>query len=363
MRIALIRLKNRIFIFALIAALLVSFTSCKKEEDTRLLEYEQRRAELTLEKQEYIDEQYRLREGAEDYAGKRSFMSFVFISLGSGLYDDVLPLFNDNELPLKGVMALSPDELPGLEGNITKEQYLEITELGWETAVYWEGPPVDKEELPIEKAVLSSAERLDAYLTAMQISLTALGIDMPQSLVFGCQITSDEYESVLLKHGIESVLRDDTVNHEIVTTDYPEGVWYSGVLGWRDLYRSTRIKNKVEAEGGYASFMVSFDNSKENFSTSFYPLESENVSTGTRLASFERMLLRYRESIKSGKIEVLGIAEARARMKNYYDSKEAYIVRSAARIKELDLMIEDVDRRLYELYREFYGEYNSEGGQ
>ena len=357
MRICSGNIKNRILIFLLITALLACFVSCGEDENPRLREYELKRAALTLEKQGYIDEQYKLREGVESYAGNSSFMSFIVISMDCGFYDDLLPLFNDTEVPLRGVMALSEDELPGQEGNITVEQYAEIAALGWETTVYWPGPAEAS-----EGETVNAAESLDSYLSSMETHFSRLGAEWPRSVVFGCEISSDEYESVLTSHCIESVLRDDTVNQSIVSKDYPEGIWYSGVLGWRDLYRSTRIKNKVEQEGGYASFMISLDNSEGNYNVSFYALEGESTVGGTRHDSFNRMLLKYREAISAGRIEVLGIAEARTRMRNYYDSKDIYLVESAERIKELDLMIDDVERRLIELYREYYPEYNSTGG-
>ena len=348
---------KQIFSLVLILTLLMVFVSCEKQ-DPRLNEYEYKRAALYLEKQDYINEQYALRTGIEEYAGNNSFMSFVFTDLDSGLYSDVLPLMLDDEIPLEGVVALSVDELPGMEGKITFEQYADLMALGWETAIYWEGivSADDSDAAEAEEADLSAmSQALDSYLESMSAVLESLGIEMPKSLVLGCEILADEYESASIKYGIRNILRDDTVHNDLIASHYPEGIWCPGILGWRDLRRSTRVKNAVENNGGYSTFKINFDNSQENFDTSFYSIDGESTLNGVREDVFAKMLLKFRTSIAQGLIEVVGIDEARERTKNYYDAKENYLINSEIRTAELDVLIEDVDRRIVELYNEYFG--------
>ena len=352
---------KRICALLLAAALILTMASCKPSEDGQLIEYEIKRAQIQLKKQSYIDEQYKLRGGAEEYAGNNSFMSLVFVHLDTGLYDDVLPLLNDTDTPLSGVMALSLDELPGMEGNITLEQYRELTELGWESTMYWKGLPKDEGDSPalLNNDIAESVAALDSYLTELSLLLESLGIDVPSSLVLGVEISDNEYESVLSKHGVQTVLSDDTVNNDIVEEDKPDGIWYPGIIGWRDLNRSTRVKRSVETGVGYAAFMISFDNSKDNYDKSFYAIEGEDTLNGVREAVFVRMLNNFRKSVKAGTIEVVGVDEARGRMVKYYDAKAVYYVESTARIAELDLLIEEAERELFLLYNEYF----SSGGQ
>ena len=353
---------KRIFVVLLIASLILTMASCKPSEDERLIEYELKRAEIQLRKQSYIDEQYKLRSGSEKYAGNSSFMSFVFVHLDTGLYDDVLPLLSDTDTPLVGVMALSLDELPGMEGNITLLQYEQMIALGWESTLYWKGVDAEGDSVATASNAngdLDNAASLDLYLAELSTALGLLGINIPKSLVFGTEISVDQYESVLEKYGIQTVLSDDTVNNDIVETDKPDGVWHPGIIGWRDLNRSTRVKKNVESSLGYAAFMISFDNSKDNYDKSFYAIDGEDTLNGVREAVFVRMLNNFRKSIKAGNVEVVGVDTARTRMTNYYNAKELYNVESAARIAELNVMIDEAERELFELYVEYF----SSGGQ
>ena len=345
-------LRKRILSAALIITILLTLAACSDKTDVRGEEYEMKRAELQLEKQRYIDERYALRMGLDEYTGHHSYMSFVFVSLDSALYTEIFPLFHDNDQPLKGVMALSLDELPDMDGNVTMEEYDELSMLGWESAVYWTGPVADDGESVSDEDATS---QLSSYLTELESELEAIGIDMPASIVMPCRVSEGAYEATLETFGIENILHDYENRDDLVSGDKPEGVWHSGVLGWRDLTRSTRIKRTIEAGGGYASFMITFDNSPENYDTSFFAIDGESTVNGERRVVFSRMLDKFRDSIKYDQIGVVGISEARDKIDAYHDIKDGYLTYSELRTEELNALIEDVDRRLFALYQEYYG--------
>ena len=338
--------KNRITALLLILVMLFCVSSCTdKEEEARMLEYELRLAELTLEKQSLINEKRRIQDGIKGEIGHNCYMSFVFLALDSGLYDDVYPIFSEGDIKLTGVMALSEDELPGSDGNITVEQYAELTELGWDTALYWKGTADEGSD---------GKSELTAFLEAMRAALAELEIDYPASIVFEDGAYLPEYDGILEEYGLINVLHDGSNEYGIVALGLPEGIWRSGIIGWRDLLRSTRLKNKIESGGGYASFKIVFDNSKENSTTSFYPIEGENTLGGTRTEVFVRMVNIYKNSIETGNIHVVGIGGARAGMEKYYNGKEAYLTESKIKIAEIDVKIKDVERRMSELYDEYF---------
>ena len=347
-----VSLLKRALCAMLVVAVLFTLASCADKTDDRSEEYEIKRAQIQLEKQRYIDEQYALRMGLDEYTGHHSYMSFIFVSLDCALYTEVLPLFNTDEYPLVGVMALSLDELPGMDGNVTMDEYLDLTDLGWESAIYWTGPVTDDDE---SVSAEDAASQLSSYLCDLDAALDEIGIDMPSSLVMNTIVTEGVYETTLESFGIENLLHDYENRDDLVSSDRPEGVWHSGVLGWRDLTRSTRIKRAVEASGGYASFIVTFDNSPENYDTSFIPIEGESTLNGERREVFSRMLDKFKDSIMYDKIGVVGIDEAREKCNTYHDTKDGYLENSDIRIAELDLLIQDADKRLFELYQEYYG--------
>ena len=110
---------NRIIAFLLIVAALLALVSCGKKDDVRSLEYELKLAELNAKKYECEDETYLLESGMRAAIGHNSYMSFIFLGVDSGIYDDILPIMESGDMAFTGVLCFFEDELPGMEGNIT----------------------------------------------------------------------------------------------------------------------------------------------------------------------------------------------------------------------------------------------------
>ena len=113
----------------IISSLVTSLVGCRLLSDKQKSynnEYEKKLSELVYEKQMLINEKNGLDSDMENKLGNASFMSLVFAELDDALYNVVYPMMSPDEegaVELVGVMALSPDELPGMEGSSPSVRY------------------------------------------------------------------------------------------------------------------------------------------------------------------------------------------------------------------------------------------------
>ena len=327
----------------IISSLVTSLVGCRLLSDKQKSynnEYEKKLSELVYEKQMLINEKNGLDSDMENKLGNASFMSLVFAELDDALYNVVYPMMSPDEegaVELVGVMALSPDELPGMEGNVTLDEYNELISHGWGAALYWDG----------------HGELAD-FVTDMQSLLSALDIDMPSSVIFAKGAYTSSYDEVLADCGIENAIHSGEEEMKFVEKNDPDGIWHPGRIGWRWVGESTRLKQTVEKNDGYALFEIGFDNSEDKSHTSFFALATAEETDQQRQEKFRNMLDSFRASIAAGKIEVCNIDDARSRYASYYDNKDTLEAEKAARLAEIESAINDVTRRMTELYNEYY---------
>lgn len=340
------RLLKLAAIFAIALAMLVALISCKEDDSDRNDEYDRKLTELTLEKRDLMNQIYHINNGEREAIGHNSYMSFLFLSADVGIYNDILPTFEEGDMKLIGTICFSEDELPGMEGNISVEQYEELKTLGWSCALYWTGAPNEDSEAEIAD--------LAAFLDNMRASLSRLDIEMPDSILFGVGRFSLEYDELLESYGIKNAIHDGEDEPTPVSNDKPDGIWHSSAIGWRDP-RATRLKAYIELHGGFSSFKVGFDNSEESYATSYYPIDGESTLNGVRTEVFARMIAAFKLSLLDGKIHVNTVSGTRVDMEKYFYDKEKYAEDSKKRKDELNAMIADVENRIFALYEEYFG--------
>lgn len=317
-------------------SLTLSFASCKRSSYNA--EYEKKLADLIYEKQMLINEKNQLDSVMEKELGNASFMSFVFVEIDAELYTDVYPMMSaENEADLVGIVALSEDELPGMTGNISIDQYNELISAGWGNALYWNG----------------EGELAD-FIERMQTLLGGMEIELPQNIIFAGGVYTKAFDEILLQHGIENAVHSGEEELRYIEQSNPDGVWHPGRIGWRWLGESTRLKQRVETDCGYALFEINFGRSAEDSRTSFFSIDGESENDEQRRDKFGRMLNSFRASIEAGKIEVCRIEDTRAKFELYFERLALLTAEKEKRLAEIDSLINDVTRRMTELYDEYY---------
>ena len=317
-------------------SLTLSFASCKRSGYNA--EYEKKLADLIYEKQMLINEKNQLDSVMEKELGNASFMSFVFVEIDAELYTDVYPMMSaENEADLVGIVALSEDELPGMTGNISIDQYNELISAGWGNALYWNG----------------EGELAD-FIERMQTLLGGMEIELPQNIIFASGVYTKAFDEILLQHGIENAVHSGEEELRYIEQSNPDGVWHPGRIGWRWLGESTRLKQRVETDCGYALFEINFGRSAEDSRTSFFSIDGESENDEQRREKFERMLNSFRTSMEAGKIDVCRIEDTRTRFELYFERLAVLTEEKEKRLAEIDSLINDVTRRMTELYNEYY---------
>ena len=330
----------------LTASVLLTSVSCDYHGDDEQLvfgpeineEYELARAPLIYKKQQLIREKEDLVPNMEIKLGNTSYMSFIFTELHSAIYTDVYPVMHDGETNLAGVIAFSADELPGLDGKISIEQYGELIANGWGSALYWNGEV-----------------SLGDFIVQMKSLLENIGIELPASLMFGPNLYTYDYDVILSAHGIENAVHGAEGELQTIESGEPDGVWHPGCIEWRRLGVSPQLKRNIEKSGGYALFEVRFstDDNEKNVRASYFPIDGRDSDTNRPLV-FANMIRQFRESIKEGKIEVLNIDDTRDKTELYYSNKRIYEAENAVRAAELDEQIKAVDREITDLYAKYH---------
>ena len=102
-------------------------------------------------------------EKAKDVKDIQATEELVAVSLDPALYTELFPVMKKHGRV--GVMALSPQEYPGNEGKITKEQFEEMKKAGWTACVVWNG-----------------VEPLDVFRKETEEKFRDLGLKMPETI-------------------------------------------------------------------------------------------------------------------------------------------------------------------------------------
>ena len=328
--------RNRFLCILLCASMIICLFSCSGYGHAEMDDYDRELALLVYEKQQLQSQKIDIERGEANAVPLFAYMSFIFTELDAGLYTDVLPVLTEYG-PFVGVMAFSVDELPGGEGNITKEQYDELISLGWGNALYWDGEG-----------------ELAAFLDTAESLLRDMNIEMPKSVFFEKDSYSEDYDALLLEWGIENAVHSGNTDYGIVEKKNPDGVWHPGYVGWRNLKKSTRLKSSIESNGGYSAFRIVFDNSPENAETAYYHIPDESTSNGTREQVFEKMMLSFKKSNEAGTIKVMTIEGSREAAAAHFRGVEEYREYAKDRIAEIDAKIVSVEARILDLYDKYH---------
>ena len=322
-----------------LVSLMMSFASCRSKLEK---EYEHELSVLLHEQQRLNNEKEKILLGIENSFTKPAYMSLLFVDLDSAIYTEAFPIMSgqdDGDVAIVGVMALSMDELPGLDGKLTLSQYNTLINMGWGGALYWNGEG-----------------DLDGFITGMHLTLSAMEIELPDSVVFAYGTYSSECDSVLLAHGIENAVHSGEESLSYLDKSIPDGVWHPGRIGWRCVgagaNSSTRLKERVESEGGYALFEIGFDASADKYETTFFPVEG-NDQDSDRVDKFRSMISSFKQSIIKGKIAVDNIEGTRDAVSEYYEARANSEKENEARLSEIEAELDEIRRKLTDLYNKY----------
>ena len=268
--------------------------------------------------------------------------SIIILNMGERVYTDIYPLIeNEQRTHLSAILAISEKQMPGTEGKITQQQLDELLAAGWTHAIYWEGPEeVDKVE----------TDTLDAYLLAMQGSLAALGLAMPDTVVFGEDVYCDEYDTVLTRYGVKFAVHCGDSAYELVDKEIDaEGtgkILHPGMVGWNENGYGRNFLVKIETETGVAAFAIDFD---DNGGRGNYI----NLDAGDYMAAFERMLDEIEDSAADGSSTCLSFEEAYHNRIGYVNAWDNMVHFIGEQLDAIGARIEEIRLEIIEIMKKY----------
>ena len=296
---------------------------------------ESERSELEISKYSLID-QYM----AEAPCGANT--SIVILNMSERVYTDIYPLIEcEQRTHLSAILAISEKHMPGEEGNITGEQLDELLAAGWTHAIYWEGP---------EEVDNVDADGLDTYLAAMTERLAPLGLVMPDTVIFGPDVYSDDYDEVLTKYGVKFAVHCGNSAYEVIDKDIDaEGtgkILHPGMIGWNENGYGRNFRVKIETETGVAAFAIDFDDQGERGNYL-------NLDAGDYMAAFERMLDEIEDSATDGSSTCLSFAEAYRNRIGYVTAWDNMVYTIGEQLDAIDARIEQIRLEIIEIMKKY----------
>ena len=309
----------------------------KNEAQTRA-EFEERIRDLSVEKLELTAELDALDRAVVDALGGGGCMPMVVYGTHTDAYEYLFPLFpgTDKEgagegvLPATGIIALSPTELPDLEGRMTFEQFNEMIDAGWQAIVYWGGE-----------------EALDGYLEVMEANFETLGLPKPEAVLFRSTTYSTELDGLLKARGYKYIFHcGEEYLPYIETSVRQEGdIWHIGSVGWNTYGVSSAMLTNLLSSSGVMAFTVDF-----NYGTSGY--DGSNIACR---ASFERMVERLDAFRNSKDLYICSLGTLEAVRSKYVSDAEAVLGENAVRREQIRARVMDIEREISAIYEEYKG--------
>ena len=229
--------------------------------------------------------------------------SIVFMDMNVRVYEQIFPLFQDREC-LTAILAISPEQMPGEEGKITKSQLHELIAAGWTFAVFWEGVDTDDGV---------DLERLDNYLVQMKEELEKLDLPMTDTVIFDKFTYSEEYDAVLKKHGVLFATHYGDGSYQLIDKETGVDVMHPGIVGWNTNGYGNAFLISVDKEKGIAAFAVEFEAGGDR--GSFLDLDRHDY-----MDAFERMLDKIEEYADRGDVTCIGFKQAYINRVAYVDA-------------------------------------------
>lgn len=242
----------------------------QKEENRMSAYYEQLNQQLSPLQRQLHDLERELGKLKSQYQREvngTSTLQIVCTTPVTEVYKYIYPMMK--EYGYTGIIALSSEAFPGLEGYMTPEQALELYEAGWQFCQRYDGTSFD----------------------TLQKQAEECGIVLEKAVYFKQGTYSSQEEQMLLEadyvihHGEES---------KPVTAAQKEDKCYLGAMGWYTSDASD-ILEAVVNQGGNLVFTVGVDSSKEYYRDSQFRSMLNKISsygnlTVTNLDSLDEYL-------------------------------------------------------------------------
>lgn len=169
----------------------------------------------------------------------------LFTDLSENIYTEIFPQMKESGFA--GMMAVSPGQIPGKSGCLSREQFKELIDAGWTYCLRWE------EDLEPE-----------GWLEACRAAMQELEIDEPGAVYFPADTYSSDMGRFLKKENFSIAVHHGEEEMPVVTADVTSGMWYPGAAAWNQQKASKALAEAI-SQGGGLVFTVGSDTESEQY--------------------------------------------------------------------------------------------------
>lgn len=213
-----------------------------KKATRQELIYEQSRP-LSVRKEELEQELETLRKLYEKSISPKASVQVLFTDLNEQVYTTCYPIMKEYEDT--GILTVSATQLPGEEGCMTKEQFQELVDAGWDVYVTWQTEGDAKKWWP-----------------NLQNKLTVLGVRAGKTMYFPKGTYQADADKVLLELGFTSVLISKNDEESPLQMQEEEGIWHAGAVGMMTSKPKLWLREAV-AQDANVAYLVGFSLEEE----------------------------------------------------------------------------------------------------
>ena len=264
---------------------------------------------------------------------ERIWGMFAYASTGEADTDIAVSRVEAGEkLLLNGTLCLSYEELPDMTGNMSSDELRIMLDSGWDTAVY---------------VTAKRAGELDAYLKGMRSRMSELGIPDFDTVYFEEGVYSSAlYDGVLRANGVDTVINAIDDNVDPGTRDISDDLWRVGAIGWSGTKGNptagNALKSILENHGAAVFAVETWHGADRN--------ENEHFVPGLSDSSFESMLFKLLDSVRSGDLHVVGASGTREIYETYIEEYDLYKNVYEPRQIEIKARLREIETALAGIY-------------
>lgn len=232
----------------LAACLVVFLVHNEKMESEQLAQYEERDDRLrplNVKKREIEQQITELDNAFEANKHPKGTTQVIFTGLEQEVYTVCYPIMKEFEY--KGILALSWNQLPGMEGLMNEEQFRQLLNEGWELCIKWD----------VQTPLNTWWPQIVAFFEQQKL-------EMSRTAYFVTGAYNGAVDTQLQEKGFDIVFHHGEENRPLIQTVEETGIWHLGAVGLMGEKPKLRLKEAL-AQTGNIAYLVGFELEDEKY--------------------------------------------------------------------------------------------------
>lgn len=235
----------------------------------------------------------------------------LFTHPDARVYEEAYPIME--EYGYTGVLAVSDQQFPGTEGNMSLEQFQELIQAGWSTCIVWSG------------------DDMYTWLGALALKMQETGVPGSSVMYFPSETYLKEYDEILLAHGFAAAVHHGEAG-EMDTAAGEGGIWHPAAVGLQGETPKYRLDDAVKNKANIV-YTVGWQQEDEMYNEKM----------------FRSMLSYFKQYQEESGLQVMDIAGAGEYRQQLENDKGAIEQEYLQKKEELERQKEDIERQMDEI--------------